>query len=125
MIYPTKNDKYDLDVWCNNFREIEAEIAKLKQSGGGTIARIGEVTLTSSGWLGSSSPYSQVVQINGVTENSQVDLTPSVQQLAVFHEKDLTFVTENEGGVVTVYAIGQKPSLDYTIQVTITEVEYE
>ncbi len=66
--------------------------------------------------------YSQVVQIDGVTENSQVDLTPSVEQLAVFHEKDLAFVTENVDGVVTVYAIGQKPPNNYTIQVTITEV---
>ena len=44
---------------------------------------------------------------------------------AVFYEKDITFVTENDGGVVTVYAIGQKPQNDYTIQVTITEVDYE
>jgi hypothetical protein len=66
--------------------------------------------------------YSQEVPIAGVTENSQVDLTPSVEQLLVFYEKDLTFVTENEGGRVTVYAIGQKPENDYTIQVTITEV---
>ena len=51
-----------------------------------------------------------------------MDLTPDVEQLAVFYEKDLCFVTENEGGVVTVYAIGQKPANDYTIQVTITEV---
>lgn len=95
--------------------------------GGSTIssARIGEVLLKSSGWVGNASPYSQVVTINGVTENSQVDLTPSVQQLAIFYEKDLAFVTENEGGVVTVYAIGQKPMNDYTIQVTITEVGYE
>ena len=40
-----------------------------------------------------------------------------------FYEKDITFVTENEGGVVTVYVIGQKPTNDYTIQVTITEVD--
>ena len=88
-------------------------------------SRIGEVVLTANGWVGSTSPYSQVVNIDGVTENSQVDLTPSVEQLAVFHEKDLGFVTENEGGVVTVYAIGQKPLNDYVIQVTITEVAYE
>ena len=88
-------------------------------------ARIGEVTLTSSGWVGNASPYSQVVTISDVTENSQVDLTPSVHQLAVFYEKDLAFVTENDNGVVTVYAIGQKPQNDYTIQVTITEVAYE
>lgn len=88
-------------------------------------ATIGEVTLTASGWIGNASPYSQLVNIAGVTKNSQVDLTPSVEQLSIFWEKDLTFVTENENGVVTVYAIGQKPQNDYTIQVTITEVAYE
>ena len=90
----------------------------------GTVAtaKIGEVTLLASEWTGSGSLYSQEVTIDGATENSQVDLTPSVEQLSVFYEKDLTFVTENEDGVVTVYAIGQKPTNDYTIQVTITEV---
>ena len=32
--------------------------------------------------------------------------------------------TKNVGGIVTVYAVGQKPANDYTIQVTITEVRY-
>ena len=89
----------------------------------GSTATIGEVELFAEKWVKvSDNLYSQVVDIEGVTENSQVDLTPSVEQLVVFYEKDLTFVTENEGGVVTVYAIGQKPTNDYTIQVTITEV---
>ena len=87
-------------------------------------AKIGEVTLLADAWVDEGDHlYSQVVEIEGVTENSQVDLTPDVQQLAVFYDKDLTFVTENEDGVVTVYAIGQKPANDYTIQVTITEVD--
>ena len=85
-------------------------------------ARVAEIELLSVNWIGESSPYFQVVSIEGVTENSQVDLTPSVEQLVVFHEKDLGFVTENEAGVVTVYAIGQKPVNDYVVQVTITEV---
>lgn len=85
-------------------------------------ARIAEVELLAANWVGETSPYSQVVNIEGVTEYSQVDLTPSIEQLIVFYEKDLGFVTENEDGVVTVYAIGQKPENDYTIQVTITEV---
>lgn len=88
----------------------------------GAMARIGNVTLLASKWVGTDSPYSQVVSVDGVTKKSQVDLTPSVEQLAIFHDKDLAFVTENEGGVVTVYAVGQKPENDYTIQVTITEV---
>ena len=86
-------------------------------------AKIGYANLLASEWQGVSSPYSQVVAIEGVTANSQVDLTPNVEQLSRFHEKDLAFVTENDGGVVTVYAIGQKPTNDYNIQVTITEVD--
>jgi hypothetical protein len=86
------------------------------------IRKIGEVTLLASAWVGAASPFSQVVTIADITENSQVDLTPSVNQLAIFYDKSLAFVAENEGGVVTVYAIGQKPANDYTIQVTITEV---
>lgn len=85
-------------------------------------ARIANVTLLASAWKGTASPYSQVVTVAGVTENTQVDLTPSVTQLVIFHQKDLAFVTENDDGVVTVYAIGDKPANDYTIQATLTEV---
>lgn len=85
--------------------------------------KVSSVKLLADAWVGDKSPYSQVVSIPGVTENSMVDLTPSVEQLAVFHNKDLAFVTENVGGVVTVYAIGQKPTNDYTIPVAITEVK--
>ena len=89
----------------------------------GSTVRLSESTLTAANWVGTESPYSQVVTIPGVTAKSQVDLTPSAEQLSVFHNKDLALVAENDGGVVTVYAIGQKPENDYTIQVTITEVE--
>ena len=105
--------------------EVMGATMVVQGSGSGKPAKIGEVTLLASGWVGNANLYSQIVNIDGVTENSQVDLTPSVDQLLVFHEKDLTFVTKNEGGVVTVYAIGQKPTNDYTIQVTITEVANE
>ena len=84
--------------------------------------KVAEVNLLASAWQGSASPYSQVVSIDGVTEYSQVDLKPSIEQLAIFHDKDLAFVTENEDGVVTVYVVGDKPTNDYTIQVSITEV---
>lgn len=89
---------------------------------GFTQSRITYITLSAGNWVGSGNRYSQVVEIEGITEYSQVDLTPSAEQLAIFHEKDLAFVTENDGGVVTVYAVGQKPTNNYTIQVTITEV---
>lgn len=92
-------------------------------SGGAAPAKITWISLPASKWVGADSLYSQVVTIAGVTPNSKVDLLPSVEQLAIFYNKDVTFVTENEGGVVTVYAIGEKPVLDYAMQAQITEVE--
>lgn len=101
----------------NALAALIADVEALKKS-----SVVSYVTLYAAGWVGEDSPYSQVVEIEGVTEYSQVDLKPSVEQLAIFHEKDLAFVTENEDGVVTVYAIGDKPANDYTMQVTILEV---
>lgn len=88
----------------------------------GSKLSIGVVELLADKWVSDGNLHYQVVAIDGVTPYSQVDLTPSVEQLAIFYEKDLTFVTENEDGIVTVYAIGQRPTNDYTIQVTIKEV---
>lgn len=99
---------------------IEEAVAAAMQNT--TTARIGEVNLLASAWAGSGNLWSQVVQLDGVTERSQVDLTPSVEQLAIWYDKSLAFVAEQENSIVTVYAIGQKPTNDYTVQVTITEV---
>ena len=89
----------------------------------GSSSTIGEVALLASKWVGGDGLYSQIVSIAGVTKDSQVDLTPTEDQLLIWRSKELAFTTKNSGGVVTVYAIGQKPENDYTIQVTITEVK--
>lgn len=125
VIQRPKPDDYvyiETEVWT--YKDLDERIKALEKggTGGGYSARISEVVLTSEGWKGDTSPYSQVVDIEGVTPNSQVDLTPSIEQLSVFYQKDLAFVTENENGVVTVYSLGDKPQNDYVIQVTITEV---
>ena len=108
-------------------RDLEIEVYLNGGSGGGgsgqgSSARVANIKLSANKWVGATSPYSQVVAIDGITEYSQVDLTPSPEQLVIFHDKDLAFVAVNEDGEVTVYAIGQKPENDYTMQVTITEV---
>lgn len=86
------------------------------------VNKISSVTLPSDKWQGTASPYSQVVEILGATANSKIDLNPTIEQLNIFHEKDIAFVVANSGGVITVYCIGQKPANDYTMQVSITEV---
>ena len=90
--------------------------------GSGTTAKLTEITLYASAWKGATSPFSQVVAVDDVSVNSMVNLQPSVEQLEIFHDKDIAFTTENDGGVVTVYAIGDRPTNDYTIQATIMEV---
>ena len=83
---------------------------------------ITNVTILASAWQGSENMHYQVVTINGVKGYNKVDLLPSAEQLAIFHQKDVAFVTENEDGVVRVYAIGDRPTQDYTMQALITEV---
>ena len=90
-----------------------------------TPTRIGTVTLKADNWEGSNSLYHQIVNVDGdveITDYSKVDLLPSEEQLAIFYDKDEAFVTRNDACEVYVYAIGDRPTNDYTMQVSITEV---
>ena len=98
-------------------------VAAIIPARGGSPSFISYIELKAANWVGTESPYSQVVTIPGVTENCKVEPDLSVNQIEAFRDKELAFSTENEDGVVTVYAIGHKPENDYTIQVTITEVD--
>jgi hypothetical protein len=67
--------------------------------------------------------HQEVVVSNAtVTKYSKIDLQLSAEQIMIFYEKDLAFVTENDGGQVTVYCIGRVPENDYVIQATVSEV---
>ena len=88
------------------------------------LPRIATVTLPASGWTGSANPYSQVVTVNGVTVNSKLDLQPTAQQIVSLQNEDIALMAENNAGTVTFYALGGKPTTDYTMQVLLTEVAY-
>lgn len=114
-----------LPVWqtiLSEIADINERIYQLDIKPIGQPPIVTEISLFASAWAGGDGLYSQIVNISGITPYSKVDLLPTVEQLAIFHNKDLAFVTENEDGVVTVYAIGDKPTSDYTMQVQITEV---
>lgn len=80
------------------------------------------VSLAADFWTGTESPYSQVVTLDGATPNSKVDLNPTGEQLNSLATNRTILNTANDNGTVTVYAVGNKPTEDYTMQVTITEV---
>ena len=81
------------------------------------------ITLKEDGWLGDASPYAQGVPLGDVTSRTKVDLQPTVDQLHMLHSRPVGFCAVNDNGVVTVYAVGNKPTDDFTFQVTLTEVE--
>ena len=86
------------------------------------------VTIYADKWeQASDNRWYQIVTVDNamITPRSKVDLQPDSEQLAIFHEKDLAFVTENEDGVVSVYCVGQVPQNDYKIQATVMEVSVD
>lgn len=110
---------------CNVQIDLDGDVLTIEQIIKQVISqvnKISSVTLFANQWEGASSPYRQVVSIQGATENSKIELNPTIEQLNIFHNKDIAFVVENNNGDITVYCIGQKPTNDYTVQATITEV---
>ena len=86
---------------------------------------MGTVTLTAANWAGNG-PYTQTVTIPSViiTANSKVDIQPN--STAIQHMLDtgtFSLHIENNNGTLTAYAFGPHPTIDLTLQVTITEVE--
>lgn len=83
------------------------------------------VTLYADKWVKATDDrWYQIVSVQNarVTANSKVDLQPGAEQLSIFHEKDLAFVAENSGGIISVFCVGQVPTSDYTVQATVIEV---
>ncbi len=83
--------------------------------------RLVMLQLPTSGWQGSGNLWSQRVLLADVADK-QVNLLPSVSQLVRFRDWQLNLLTENDGGTVTVYAMGPKPQEDIAIQASVTEV---
>lgn len=75
------------------------------------------IELPAANWEGTSSPYSQTVEIADITENSKVDLQVTPEQLTWLQDEEISFVAKNENGLsVVIYAIGEKPTVDFTAQ---------
>ncbi len=85
-------------------------------------SRIAYVSIYADKWENEQSPYYQVVEVEGATNHTQVDLTPDATQLEMCRAKELALVAINRNGVVRVKAIGKRPENDYFMQVTLTEV---
>lgn len=91
-------------------------------SGGTDAPKLTSITMSAANWSGTSNPYSQVVVCNGVNVNSKLDLQPTPAQIVELQDAEISLMLTNNQGAVTAWAIGGKPTKDYTIDVLITEV---
>lgn len=80
------------------------------------------VTLPVASWTGSTSPYSQTVEIDDTTANSRIDINPDATVMNGAMEGGYGLVFGNDAGTITAYAVGDKPKAAITVQVSITEV---
>ena len=83
------------------------------------------ITLTVADWVGTASPYSQVVTVDGITAMSKIDIQPTPEQLLELQESAVTLMIVNDNGIATAYAIGFKPTKDYTMKILITETRWK
>ena len=88
----------------------------------GTVAKLTQVNLPAAGWKGAISPYFQNVVIDGISENAMVTLQVEGEQIAYLGENGIALYIDNDGGITTAYAIGEKPTIDLTVQVCLLEV---
>lgn len=116
---PDKPTDSNIKVWINTAEE-----------GGGVVPvlpRVTYITLRAANWTGNSNPWSQAVEITAdanIGISSKLDPQPTAQQIVSMQNEETSIMLSNEGGYVVAYAIGNKPTVDYTMQVLITEVAF-
>ena len=86
--------------------------------------KITTVTLSAANWTGSTNPWSQEVTINGLTATCKIDPQLTALQIVELQNEEITLMFQNDNGVATAWAIGNKPTEDYTLQILLTEVEF-
>ena len=88
----------------------------------GSVSLSRTIELPVDGWIGDKSPYSQIVTIDGVTPRSMVDFKPTIEQIVQLTDDGVRLYSGNDNGVVTIYALDNKPTDDYTMEVLVSEV---
>lgn len=114
------NKKMKTLTMNNIMYEIVDEYARINLEN--YIPKFTTITLFASKWIGDSNPYSQEITVNNITENSKLDLQPTATQIVELQDKEITLMLQNNNGTVTAWAIGNKPTDDYTISLLIQEV---
>jgi hypothetical protein len=109
----------NLNALCNEVEEMSTEFPE-KQD----ITDKLSLTLAAASWTGSASPYTQGVTITGGTATSQADIqadATAIQQM--LDDSTNAIYIANNNGTFTAYAVGEKPTADLIVQVTVYDVK--
>ena len=109
----------NLNALCNEVEELSGAVPDKQEQ----IDKL-TLTLTAAGWTGSASPYTQGVTITGGTATSQADIqadATAIQQM--LDDGTNAIYIANNNGTFTAYAVGEKPTADMIVQVTVYEVK--
>lgn len=84
----------------------------------------GSVTLTVAGWVADGDDWKQPVTIAGGAAGKQVDLEADKTAIKQMLEDGTSALyIANENGTFTAHAVGEKPTADLSVQVTVYEVK--
>lgn len=97
-------------------KKIQILEGKILQSGSMMHA-----TLHAANW-GAAIPYSQNITLKDIASNNKIDIQADAYTLNTINGK-YSLCVSNNNGIVTVYAIGEKPTVDLDVQLVITAVK--
>ena len=82
------------------------------------------ITLTATDWVASAdgSYFTQILTLDGSTENSRIDLQPTPAQIIQLIQDEASIFVANDDGVITAYSVNATPSTDMVFNATVTEV---
>lgn len=109
----------NLNALCNEVEELSGAVPDKQEQ----IDKL-TLTLAAASWTGSASPYTQGVTITGGTATSQADIqadATAIQQM--LDDGTNAIYIANNNGTFTAYAVGEKPTADLSIQVTVYDVK--
>lgn len=91
------------------------------KAGASSTLRVGTLSIPTSGWIGEG-PYTQVITIPEGNSSTKVDIQVDDNAIQQMIDNDVSALyISNTDGVFTVHAVGEKPSVDLTIQISCSE----
>ena len=102
-----KADKSTVDAISNNVSRLNDDVSKLSDT-------VSNITLYASYWYGSSAPYSYQISNNKITSTNILDLIINTDTQDLVDALSSYMITgySQGSGYVTIYAWGEKPSMD-------------